>query len=243
MMLLVSIHDVTPALTPQVIRLWELCASRDVIPALFVVPNWHGEWPLEQHPTFIEWIRARAAQGAEIVLHGERHDEAGLPRGLWDSCRAWGRTAGEGEFLSLDAESATIRFRRGLQILRKVGLEPIGVVPPAWIGGERIYRAAAAAGLAFTEDSHSIQLLPSGRRVRSPVVRWSARSPLRAWASVAVSGTRWALQRRTRWPRLALHPRDLDHPAVTRSIGRALDRWLSRHLAGRYSDLTVLPTS
>ena len=102
MSLLVSIHDVTPALAGGVERLWARCAARNGRPALLVVPDWHGEWPLERYPEFVAWLRARAAEGAEIVLHGERHDEVGLPRGLADELRAWGRTAGEGEFLTLD---------------------------------------------------------------------------------------------------------------------------------------------
>jgi len=89
--LLVSIHDVTPALAEGVARLWALCAERGVRPALLVVPDWHGEWPLEAHPAFVAWLRARAGEGAEIVLHGERHDEVGLPRRFADELRAWVR--------------------------------------------------------------------------------------------------------------------------------------------------------
>ena len=37
MSLLVSIHDVTPALEQGVFRLWELCTARRVCPALLVV--------------------------------------------------------------------------------------------------------------------------------------------------------------------------------------------------------------
>jgi uncharacterized protein len=55
--LLVSIHDVTPALAPAVERLWALCAERRIVPALLVVPNWHGEWDLSRHPEFVRWLR------------------------------------------------------------------------------------------------------------------------------------------------------------------------------------------
>src|ERR1700677_1747309 len=75
--LLVSIHDVTPALAPRVEALWALARERGVTPALLVVPNWHGRWPLGEHPEFVRWVRARADEGAEIFLHGERHDEVG----------------------------------------------------------------------------------------------------------------------------------------------------------------------
>ncbi|HEU5303381.1 MAG TPA: polysaccharide deacetylase family protein [Gemmatimonadales bacterium] len=238
-MLLVSIHDVSPAQAAAVTRLWEVCVERRVIPALLVVPNWHGEWPLEEHPDFVEWIRRRAAEGAEIVLHGERHDEVGLPRGAGDHRRAWGKTAGEAEFLTLDAAAAEARITRGLGRLRKVGLEPVGFVPPAWLAREAAHEAAASAGLHFSEDDHSVRLFPSGRRMASPVLRWSARTAARAWGSVAVARIRSVVQRRAGVVRIALHPRDLDHPATARSLTHTLDRWLGWHRAGHYGDLAV----
>jgi predicted deacetylase len=236
-MLLVSIHDVTPAHAEAGARLWSLCAERGVRPALLVVPNWHGEWRLDQHPDFVEWLRARAAEGAEIALHGERHDEVGLPRRFADQLRAWGKTHREGEFLTLDAAAARERLMRGLTLLRRLGLDPIGFVPPAWLARETTYEAAAAAGLAFSEDDHSIRLLSGSRWLRSPVVRWSSRTQARAWGSVRVARARSLFQHRARYPRIALHPGDLDHPDTARSVADTLDRWLSRHSPGRYADL------
>jgi predicted deacetylase len=236
-MLLVSIHDVTPALDAGVVRLWELCLDHGIMPALFIVPNWHGAWPLERHPGFVAWLRDRAAEGADLVLHGDRHDEVGLPRTAKDAWRAWGKTNREGEFLTLDALAAGTRLQSGLERLRDLGLEPIGFVPPAWLAREEAIMSAAEYGLSFTEDARSIRLLPSRARIASPVVRWSARTPAMAWGSVAVSRARWLLQQRAVWPRIALHPQDLEHPAVRRSHRNTLQRWLRQHRAGRYSDL------
>jgi uncharacterized protein len=234
---LVSIHDVTPALATGVARLWHLCIERRVTPALLVVPDWHGAWPLERHPEFVEWLRARAVDGAEIVLHGERHDEVGLPRGVGDGLRAWGRTAREAEFLTLDAVAAGERIARGLACLRRLGLGPVGFVPPAWLAREEGHRAVGAAGLGFSEDQRIVRLFPSGRELRSPVVRWSARSAARAWGSAAVARGRWTLQRRAPLLRIALHPQDLAHPATARSLGLNLDRWLTVHQPISYSSL------
>jgi uncharacterized protein len=236
-MLLVSIHDVTPALAAGVGRLWDLCLEQDIVPALFVVPDWHGGWPLERFPAFVQWLRDQAGQGTELVLHGERHDEVGLRRGLAHHWQAWGKTAGEGEFLTLRGSAAKARLQRGLDRLRSLDLHPSGFVPPAWLASPDTHLAARAAGLRFTEDAGSIYLFPSGRRLPSPVVRWSARSPLRAWSSVAVARARWHLQRRSPWNRIALHPQDLQHRAVGRSQRKALQRWLSRHRAIHYADL------
>jgi uncharacterized protein len=239
-MLLVSIHDVSPAQRVGVGRLWQICAQRGITPALLVVPNWHGEWPLEAHPHFVDWVRECAAGGSEIVLHGERHDEVGLPRALGDRLRAWGRTAGEAEFLTLDRRGAGDRVTRGLERLRTLGLEPTGFVPPAWLAREAAHEAAAAAGLRFTEDERSVRLLPSGPRIRSPVLRWSARTSTRAWGSVAVARARSLVQRRARVARIALHPGDLDHSATARSRIHALDHWRKWHRAVRYRDLGAM---
>jgi predicted deacetylase len=242
MTLLVSIHDVTPAHADGVARLWALCARHRLTPALLVVPDWHGEWPLDRHPDFAAWLRARAAEGGEIVLHGERHDEQGLARSPRDAMRAWGRTAREAEFLTLDEAAARERIERGLAVLRALDLEPAGFVPPAWLARDEGHRAVAAAGLAFSEDETSIRDHLSGRRLRSPVVRWSTRTSLRAIGSVAVARGRWVLQRRARLPRVALHPQDLSHPATARSLEATLVRWLARHRASGYAEIlsTVL---
>jgi uncharacterized protein len=236
-MLLVSIHDVSPAQAAAVTQLWTICATRGVKPALLVVPDWHGEWPLESHPDFVAWLRARSEEGVEIVLHGERHDELGTTRNLKDQFRAWGKTDREGEFLSLDQAAAQERVCRGLSRLRKLGLDPKGFVPPAWLAGEGTFRAVSAAGLSFSEDDRSIRIFPSGKRVRSPVVRWSGRTALRARGSIAIAALRTVFQRRARFPRIALHPRDLDRPALARSVEWTLEHWLQRHPAGRYADL------
>jgi predicted deacetylase len=236
-MLLVSIHDVSPARARAVTRLWAICSERRVIPALLVVPNWHGTWPLEAYPAFVDWIRARSSEGAEILLHGERHDEVGLPRSPVDELRAWGRTAREAEFLTLDGTAARARVIRGLERLRNLAIEPTGFVPPAWLAREATYEAAAEAGLKFSEDDRSVRLLPSRRRIPSPVLRWSVRNHARAWGSVAVASARSLLQRRARYPRIALHPGDLDHAATARSLVHTLERWLTWHRPGRYAAL------
>jgi predicted deacetylase len=237
--LVVSIHDVTPAYAPEVARLWSICAARQVTPALLVVPNWHGAWPLHEHPEFVRWLRTRAADGADIVLHGERHDEVGLRRGLGDVLRALGRTAAEGEFLTLEEAGAQERIERGVRVLRDFGLEPIGFVPPAWLARDGCERAVCTAGLRFTEDERAIRIFPSGRRLDSPVVRWSARSRTRAVASVAVAAGRWRLQRRARLVRVALHPLDLSHPATANSLVHSLDCWLSSRRTTTYGVLSA----
>ena len=68
--LLVAVHDVTPAHGERLERIFALLDRLGMTQyALFVVPNWHGEWPLGEHPAFVEELRRRLASGAEIFLH------------------------------------------------------------------------------------------------------------------------------------------------------------------------------
>jgi predicted deacetylase len=235
--LILPIHDVTPALGGLVRAAWDLCCARGLRPALFVVPEWHGAWPLESHADFVDWLRQRQSEGAEILLHGERHDEAGQRRGRRDQLRAFGRTDHEGEFLMLGYDQARARMTRGLARLRALGLEPIGFVPPAWLGADAVFAAARDVGLQVAEDVRSIHLLQSERRLLSPVIRWSARTQARARLSTLIALARWRLQRRAPLVRLALHPPDLGQPWVAASLARTLDRWRLHHDVAGYADL------
>lgn len=236
--LLITIHDVTPALAPRVEALWRLCDARGVVPGLLVVPDWHGATAMESDAVFVAWLKARAAAGAEIFLHGERHDEVGLPRTFGDSLRALGKTNREGEFLTLDYGGARARIDRGVARLRAMGLDPVGFVPPAWLAKPATHTAVRDAGLLVSEDDSAVYLLQPERTVRSPVLRWSARGSVRAYGSVLVERMRWRLQRSERVVRIALHPGDLAHPATAASIERGLDAWLSVRRQTFYRALT-----
>lgn len=237
MKLLVSIHDVTPAWAPSTLALWNLCQEFGVTPALLVVPNWHGTWPLAQHAAFCHWLRRCASNDAEIFLHGERHDEVGLQRSAVDGLRALGRTAREGEFLTLDRARAGERIARGLQTLREQALSPIGFVPPAWLAREQTYTAVRDAGLTYSEDSHGVRVHARNQTLAAPAVRWSGRTTNRAHASAMVASLRWRVQRNQPLVRLALHPQDLEHPVSAKSVYKEVRRWLSLGAVGRYADL------
>jgi uncharacterized protein len=176
-----------------------------------------------------------------MFLHGERHDEVGSPRGWRDAARAWGKTAREGEFLTLDESAARERIERGVALFNRLGIEPTGFVAPAWLTrpGGACARAVAAAGLLYSEDDGAVLVHhPDGdRRVPSPVVRWSSRTTARAYGSAVVSAARWHVQRTAPCVRLALHPSDLNHPVTARSATVALDRWLSSRRPSRYADV------
>jgi predicted deacetylase len=235
--LLITIHDVTPALMPRVEAIWRLCESRGVVPGLLVIPDWHGAAPMESEVSFGPWLRARAAEGAEIFLHGERHDEVGSPRTFGDEIRAFGKTNKEGEFLTLDYAAARERIDRGVARLRAMGLEPVGFVPPAWLAKRATHDAVRDAGLRVSEDDGAVYVHAPAKTISSPVVRWSGRGAVRAYGSVLFERLRWWFQRGEPVVRLALHPGDLAHPATAASIERGLDAWLSVRKQTFYCEL------
>jgi predicted deacetylase len=128
-------------------------------------------------------------------------------------------------------------MERGAALLRRLGLPPIGFVPPAWLAREDTARAALDCGLMLGEDEFSVHLHQRATRLPSPVVRWSGRSPLRARLSAAVADARWMLHSRNWLVRVALHPGDLAHPVAARSLAVSLDRWLAARIPWRYATL------
>jgi len=236
--LLVSIHDVAPPNLAAVRRLWQLCREVGIVPALLVVPDWHGSAPIERHAEFLTWLRGVVAEGAELLLHGERHDEAGRPRAAADALRAAGKTAREGECLTLDAPELEALVARGLARLRALGFSSRGFVPPAWLMRPDARPGIYAAGADVTEDEGAIYLA-SGRRIAAPALRWSTRTTFRARASVLVAEGRWRTQRRAPVMRIALHPADLNDPGVTRSVEQALVRWTTGRTARTYTSLAA----
>lgn len=236
MILVASIHDVAPPNLPAVRRLWGLCRDAKLTPSLLVVPDWHGGAPIEQDPEFLTWLRGAVAAGAEVVLHGERHDEVGRPRSLTDNLRAMGRTAREGECLTLDAPELEAMVARGLARLRRAGFEAQGFIPPAWLMRADAVAGAFAAGARFTEDASGV-MLPGGKRLPSPVLRWSARTWLRARGSLLVASTRRRWQSHAPLMRVALHPGDLADQRVAASLPGTLRAWSAGRQARAYASL------
>jgi predicted deacetylase len=230
MKLLVAIHDVSPAHDQAVQRIWRYCTSVGVQPALFVVPNWHGEWPIPDYRLFTAWLRDAHCDGAEIFLHGERHDELGATRELTDELRAFGRTDHEAEFLTLRYTAARERIERGLRCLRSSGLEPVGFVAPAWLAHADCGAVLNDCGLAISETTDAVTLHRRATRLASPVIRWSTRAAWRASASELVARAGNMVHANHWLVRIALHPPDVDHPATWSSVRSTIEHWLEvRH--------------
>jgi predicted deacetylase len=238
--LLVSIHDVTPAHERRIQRALALLAEFEVERfALLVVPDWHGSWPLGRFEAFASAVRACGAGGAEVLLHGFRHDEAGSSRTVLQHVRTWGRTAREAEFLGLLPDEADRRIAEGCATLRSAGLEPTGFVPPAWFHGRGLGTVLRAHGFTVTEDAWSVIDLVRHRHIRAPAVQWSARKPWRAAAGVAIAAARLPLERWRRVLRFVIHPADVEHPAVADSVRWSLEALLRDRKPTSYADVVA----
>ncbi|WP_394850240.1 polysaccharide deacetylase family protein [Pendulispora brunnea] len=212
----VSIHDVSPAFRSEIEFALEMSHARGIKPALLVVPNFHGEHPLEEDASFCGWLRDLQADGHEIFLHGFFH-AAGAPR-LRDDGRPGGTfsrffaqrvvSGGEAEFSDVSADEARARLAEGERILSKAGLHIDGFIPPAWSMPPWMLDILAERRIAYTED-HLYMYAPSARRKKpSLVLNYASRTPSRLFSSVAFC--RIAKPAKALLPaRIAIHPADM----------------------------------
>ena len=237
-LLLASIHDVGPRTETAFDALHERFASLGVAtPALLVVPDHWGEAPIRPGTPFATRLRSLADGGHEIFLHGWFHRDSATHSGA-ASIKARHMTAGEGEFLGLDAGEAERRIRDGRALLEGIIGRPVtGFVAPAWLYGEGAHEALKATGIQLAEDHWRVWNPVTGAVLaKSPVITWASRTRMRRWSSLAVA----AAARMVPLPkvmRLAVHPGDVTSPALLASISATLKSMLRTHAPGRYSDL------
>ena len=224
-----SLHDVSPAWAAEVDLALEYCAEVDAKPALLVVPNFHGEWPLLDHPAFTARLRDLQAAGHEIFLHGFFHrsrEEAGTrddgrPRGLsWHFAQKV-VSAGEAEFRDVSKSEAIERLDRGERVLKEAGLTIDGFVAPAWAMPPWLVPMLGERGYRFAKD-HLRVYDPASHRVRASVVlNYASRTRLRMLSTVVWCRT--AKYARAVVPaRIAIHPADMRVPLLRRELKKLL---------------------
>lgn len=238
--LLASIHDVSPRFEHEVEQLVNLLHPHvgDRI-AMLVVPNHWGDAPILRGSPFASRLRSWAERGFEMFLHGYYHRDASRHESRSDKLRARLMTAGEGEFLGLSQAEASARIAEGTALLEDVIGRPIaGFVAPAWLYGEGARDALAAAGVPIAEDHFRVWSPATGEQIASgPVITWASRTRMRLASSLAAA----AALRRTpmRTLRVGVHPPDVTHPVLVRSITRTLQAASKRRTAARYADLVL----
>ena len=222
-----SLHDVSHRHQAAVESILSRLREWNLPPAvLLVVPDFHGEWPLEKHPEFLDRLSSWRIQGHELCLHGCFHTElpedAATATGVGGAFRRRFLTAGEGEFLSLAGERLERRLDDGLAHWGAAGLGavPDGFVPPAWLHSTALPEALWKRGFRWTEN-HAGFLTPGGA-VKAPVITWASRDPLRRIGSRLFAPAALRAWRSEPLLRIAIHPHDLEHPSLVRSIRETL---------------------
>lgn len=238
-LLLTSVHDVSPRFESEVDRLIDHLAPHvGKRIALLVVPNHWGSSLIGRGTPFATRIRDWADQGMEIFVHGWFHRDESVHATAATRFRAAHLTAGEGEFLSLDRETAARRMREGRALIEDIIGQPVaGFIAPAWLYGEGARRALADTDMALAE-SHWRVWSPRENRMllKSPVITWASRSRGRRWSSLALAAT----VRRVMMPglmRVGVHPPDVHVPALMASIDKTLARLRRTRAPAGYRDL------
>jgi predicted deacetylase len=237
-LLLASLHDVSPRFEGECERLLDLLrAFVGYRIALLVVPNHWGDAPIVARSPFAARLREWADSGCEIFLHGFYHRDEARHGSAADRLRASVMTAGEGEFLGLSRTEAATRIAEGRALLEDLIGRPVdGFVAPAWLYGPGALEAMKDSSIAMAEDHLRVWSPKSGKLLaRGPVITWASRTRLRLATSLAAAA---ALRHASlKVLRVGVHPPDIRHPALVRSIETTLRTAAKTRRSAAYSEL------
>ena len=215
-MISVSIHDVSPAFEREIDDALAACDQVRAKPALLVVPNFHGKWPLDRYPAFVDRLRELARSGHEIILHGFFHKSDG---GSFFAQKI--ASGGEAEFADLGRGEGEQRIDEGKKMLEDMGIAPAGFIAPAWQMARWVLPALASRGFGYAEDHLHVYDPAGGQRRRSLVLNFASRTPARLWSSVAFVRAATPFRRVVR-TRIAIHPGDMRSEFLRREVRRVL---------------------
>lgn len=237
-LILASIHDVSPRFESEVDELLDMLQRHvgDRL-AMLVVPNHWGDCPVVIGSPFAARLRSWADQGIEMFLHGLTHRDDSAHEGARARLKARFMTASEGEFLGLTQSEASSRIDSGRKLIEDViGRSIDGFVAPAWLYGDGALAALQQAHIPLAEDHFKVWSPVSGAQLaRGPVITWASRTRFRLASSLAAA----TVLRRTPLDvlRIGVHPPDIRHPALVRSIEKTMAIATRKRRPGRYSDL------
>ncbi len=195
--------------------------------SLLVIPNHHRGRPILEDAHFLEWLRAQARSGHEIVTHGYRHQRPRRSNETWlERMTTRVYTVDEGEFYDLDRATASALVAKGNTELRQIGLEPRGFIAPAWLLSTAAEEALRELGVDYTARLGSVLDLQTGRSLASQSLVWSVRSRWRRQISRAWNAFLFGRLAASPLMRISLHPGDLNHRAVWRQVCALVTRAL-----------------
>lgn len=226
--LVVSLHDATPFHLDRMRKAETVFRELGLAKLTYLfVPEYHGGYPAAADAAFGEWCRAPRPFAVDWHLHGYHHLEDAAPAagGARDFLKRRLLTAGEGEFLALDASAQKRKLEAGRESFRAcLGADPVGFVAPAWLFNADLAPVLKGLGFRFTEDQRRMYRVDTGARLDSPVITWATRTWARKYGSLVVCPLLLRLWSRTPVLRIAMHPFDFDHPETVASIRGVLRR-------------------
>jgi len=204
----ISIHDVTSSSLSQVKRISDLLNELGVEKTTYlVIPKYHGE---DEIIHCIDDLKS-VIGNHEIAMHGYTHNG----KQNWSFSYMKLFTDGEGEFIS--SSELRIRIVLGLDILKKVELNPTGFVPPAWLINKDDIKLFGDSCFAFLNTRLFIYDLKNGKRYKSPVLTFSSRGLLQS-LSIHTFKTVNFMFKKYNMIRIAIHPKDIDMPRKVKLI-------------------------
>ncbi len=226
----ISLHDSTPFHLERMRRAEEVFRALGVAKIAYLfVPEYHGGYPAASDAAFRDWCRGDRPFRIDWHLHGYYHLESAeaAAGGAGDFLKRKLLTAGEGEFLALDADSQRRKVEAGRAAFRAcLGRDPAGFVAPAWLFNQQLPGVLKEQGFRFTEDQRRMYRVDTGARMDSPVITWATRTWLRKYGSLAVCPLLQRLWSSAPVLRIAMHPFDFDHRETVASIRAVLGRAL-----------------
>jgi predicted deacetylase len=229
----VSLHDVAPDTWPRCERLLAAFSEFGRLPiTLLVVPNYlrHGTAvPAWYHSA----LQGRVARGDELALHGYAHwDDIRVSGTAWDLLSRRNQAAGESEFASLSRAQAADRLEKGQEWFLRQGWSVKGFIAPGWLlsrGTWEVLRYGST--FTYTTTIGNFHVLRPNISVVAPSVTYSTRSRLRRTLPYAWNSALSEQMERAPLVRIALHPADVDHPAILLHARQTLKQLLTRRCA------------
>ena len=227
--LVVSLHDVSPQTRAECAEILAELAGLGVEKcSLLVIPDHHRRGHFLADAECAAWLRAQAATGHELVMHGYHHQRARRD-GESVSARLTTRiyTADEGEFFDLGRAAARALVEKARADFRQLGVEPTGFIAPAWLLSAEAAAALRELGCEYTTRLGSVVDLENGRVFHSQSLVWSVRSAWRRQASRAWNALLFRRLAAHPLLRISIHPVDLRHAQIWRQIRLLITRALA----------------
>ena len=236
--LVVSLHDVSPrtrGACAEILR--ELAALGVPRCSLLVIPDHHRRGHFLADAECAAWLRAQAAAGHELVMHGYHHERTRRAgEGVRAKLTTRLYTADEGEFFDLDRAQAKVLVEKAREDFRQLGVEPTGFIAPAWLLSTEAEEALRELGCEYTTRLGSVSDLQRGRVFQSQSLVWSVRSAWRRQASRAWNALLFRRLAANPLLRISIHPVDLRHPQIWRQVRELVTRALADREPLTYHD-------